>query len=191
MILVVDCRDSFVHNLVAMLRSMDGDVVVMDEDDQEIFDMEPDSIVLSPGPGHPTPDRGSWRVFERFHGNVPILGVCLGHQTICSASGGIVSRGEEPVHGKIVTVSPLRKEGLFSGIDHPFKAVRYNSLNVETVNLPDIIRIDAYDDRGDIMAVSVTGECTYGVQFHPESFLTEYGGRIVGNFLEEARKWRR
>lgn len=191
MILVVDCKDSFVHNLVAMLRSMDGGVVVMDEEDREIFYMEPDSIVLSPGPGHPTPDRGSWKVFERFHGKVPILGVCLGHQTICSALGGIVSRGDRPVHGKIVTVSPLRKEGLFSGIDHPFKAVRYNSLNVETGDLPKEIRIDAYDDRGDIMAVSVTNECTYGVQFHPESFLTEDGDRIVGNFLEEARKWRR
>ena len=191
MILVVDCRDSFVHNLVAMLRSMDGDVVVMDEEDPRILNMDPDSIVLSPGPGHPTPDRGSWRVFERFHGKVPILGVCLGHQTICSALGGMVSRGEEPVHGKVVTVSPLREEGLFSGIDRPFRAVRYNSLNVETVDLPKEIRIDAYDDRGDIMAVSVTGECTYGAQFHPESFLTEYGGRIVGNFLEEARKWRR
>ena len=76
MILVVDCKDSFVHNLVAMLRSMDGDVVVMDEEDPRILNMDPDSIVLSPGPGHPTPDRGSWRVFERFHGKVPILGVC-------------------------------------------------------------------------------------------------------------------
>ena len=191
MILVVDCRDSFVHNLVAMLRSMDGDVVVMDEEDPRILNMDPDSIVLSPGPGHPTPDRGSWRVFEGFHGKVPILGVCLGHQTICSALGGMVSRGEEPVHGKVVTVSPLTKEGLFSGIDRPFRAVRYNSLNVETVDLPKEIRIDAYDDRGDVMAVSVTGECTYGVQFHPESFLTEDGDMIIGNFLREAERWRR
>lgn len=190
MILVVDCRDSFVHNLVAILRSTGGDVVVMDEGDPMIFDMEPDSIVLSPGPGHPSPERGSWKVFERFHGRVPILGVCLGHQTICSASGGKVSKGDAPVHGKVVIVSPLKSGGLFSGIDRPFKAVRYNSLNVEPGSLPSDVIIDAYDDRGDVMAVSVTGECTYGVQFHPESFLTENGERIVENFLEEAEKWR-
>ena len=128
-------------------------------------------------PGHPT---GRDRGFE-FH---------------CKAHRGPVQTKpqrniQRPVHGKVVTVSPLTKEGLFSGIDRPFKAVRYNSLNVETVDLPKEIRIDAYDDRGDVMAVSVTGECTYGVQFHPESFLTEDGDRIVGNFLREAERWRR
>ena len=102
-----------------------------------------------------------------------------------------MSKGDAPVHGKVVTVSPLKVEGLFSGIDRPFKVVRYNSLNVEPGSLPKDVVIDAYDDRGDVMAVSVTGKCTYGVQFHPESFLTENGEMIVRNFLEEAKKWRR
>lgn len=186
MILVVDCRDSFVHNLVAMIRSSGAETLVIDETDIDgISGCKPDAVVLSPGPGRPSPERGSWHAFNLFRGRVPILGVCLGLQTVCAACGGGIVRGDTPVHGKVVSVRH-GGTGLMEGMPQDFRAVRYNSLKVDPWNPGMGIRIDAFDDRGDVMAVSCENEDVFAVQFHPESFLTEHGRTIVDGFLRRA-----
>lgn len=189
MITVVDCRDSYFFNLVAMLRSMGQDVAVVDESDVGHLS-ETDAVVLSPGPGRPSADRGSWIAAQRFIGFRPVLGVCLGHQVISAVLGGSVVQAPEPSHGEIVSVKH-RGEGLFDGIPDGFRAVRYNSLKVDP-GIPGAgLSIDAIDDSGDVMALSDVDRCVYGVQFHPESFMTEHGGEIIDNFIEAAEQWRR
>lgn len=186
MILVVDCRDSFVHNLVAMIRSAGIETLVVDEMDMDgISGCRPDAVVLSPGPGRPSSDRGSWRAFELYRGKVPILGVCLGLQTVCAACGGRIVKGDTPVHGKVVSVRH-NGTGLMEDMPQDFHAVRYNSLKVDPDDPGTGIRIDALDDRGDVMAVSCEDEDIFAVQFHPESFLTEHGKTIVDWFLRRA-----
>ena len=189
MISVVDCRDSYVFNLVAMLRAKGQEVSVIDESEVGRLS-DADAVVLSPGPGRPSSDRGSCIAAERFIGSKPILGVCLGHQVVSAVLGGRVVQAFEPSHGDIVRVKH-DGEGLFEGIPDGFRAVRYNSLKVD----PDIpgagLSVDAIDDSGDVMALSDGDRCVYGVQFHPESFMTEHGGEIVDNFIEAAEQWRR
>lgn len=189
-IAVIDCRDSYTYNLVAMFRALGETVDVICEDDANMFSGDGyDAVVLSPGPGSPGPGRGSWAVAERLGGRVPLLGVCLGHQTLSAVRGGRVTGGNEPAHGIVATIAHDGK-GILEGIPNGFRAVRYNSLCVDPGCTGDGLRIDAIDDRGDVMAVSCEADCVYGVQFHPESFMSEYGDHLIRNFLEVARSWR-
>lgn len=190
MFVIVDCRDSFIYNVAAELASAGVDVNVVDEtccDPDAVRRLDPEAVVLSPGPGRPSPDRGSWRILDELHDELPVLGICLGHQTICSYFGMRVDEGKGPMHGKVVRVHH-DGSGLFEGIPDGFGAVRYNSLCAEPCGMPDCLRIDAVDVRGDIMAVSHRSLPVFGVQFHPESFLTEHGRDIIGNFIRQVRR---
>jgi anthranilate synthase/aminodeoxychorismate synthase-like glutamine amidotransferase len=187
MVLVIDNYDSFTYNLVQYLGELGADVRVRRNDQVtlgEIEVMAPDQIVISPGPGRPedagiTPD-----VIRRFGPRTPLLGVCLGHQAIGMVYGGIVSRANTPMHGKTSTVVHDRK-GVFAGINEPFLAGRYHSLVIASDSVPNDLEVAARTkEDGTIMAVRHRMYQVHGVQFHPESVLTEEGRKILRNFLD-------
>ena len=187
MILVIDNYDSFTYNLVQYLGELGAEVRVKRNNEirlDEIEAMAPDHILISPGPGRPedagiTPD-----VIRRFGPTTPLLGVCLGHQAIGMVYGGTVCRALAPMHGKTSTVEHDGK-GLFAGMTAPFLAGRYHSLIVSSDRLPDDLEVSARTkDDGTIMAVRHRTHPVHGVQFHPESVLTEEGRRILRNFLD-------
>lgn len=189
MFAIIDCRDSFIYNIAAAMESLGVETAVVKESDfgpDLVSGMDPDAIVLSPGPGKPSPDRGSWAALDGFRDSVPILGVCLGHQTVCSYFGMDVDEGGGPMHGKLVRLTHCGT-GLFEGIPQGIRAVRYNSLCARRGSLPGCLSVDAVDDRGDVMAVSHRDLPIFGVQFHPESFLTEQGDAILRNFIRQVR----
>lgn len=185
MITVVDNYDSFTYNLVQQIERLAGErlhVIRNDEFEPEaLLAANPAAIVISPGPG--TPARAG-RCVELIRRNttIPLLGVCLGHQAIAEAFGAVVRRGDQPVHGK---VSEVRHEsqGLFAGCEQPMRTARYHSLVVDRSTLPPFLRVDAESEDGAIMAVSHTGRPTFGIQFHPESYGTSGGDRLIENFL--------
>ena len=187
MILVIDNYDSFTYNLVQYLGELGADMRVVRNDEVSVDDIEndvrPEKILISPGPGTPDAAGISLGVIERFSERLPILGVCLGHQAIGQHFGGKVVRAPEPVHGKPVEV---RHDGrtLFEGIDGSFSAGRYHSLIVERESLPDCLEISAESPDGLIMAMRHRTLPIEGVQFHPESILTENGKAILKNFLQ-------
>lgn len=185
MILVIDNYDSFTYNLVQLLGSLGADMKIMRNDDmtvEQVKELAPDHIVISPGPG--TPDDGgvSLEVLRELGPTTPTLGVCLGHQCIGQAYGGKVIRAPKLMHGKTSQVFH-RNQRLFTGVPSPFEATRYHSLIVEEP-LPDCLSITAFTDEGDVMALRHKEHPVVGVQFHPESILTTYGVRILQNFLE-------
>jgi anthranilate synthase component 2 len=185
MILVIDNYDSFTYNLVQQLGEFGADLRVVRNDEITVDDirtMSPSHIVVSPGPG--TPDDGgiSLDVIEQLGPSIPVLGVCLGHQCIGQAFGGVVSRAEKLMHGKTSFVYH-KGDALFAGIPSPFEATRYHSLIVESP-LPDSLRLTAFTEDGVTMAVRHKYYPVFGVQFHPESILTVFGPRILKNFLE-------
>jgi anthranilate synthase/aminodeoxychorismate synthase-like glutamine amidotransferase len=184
MILVIDNYDSFTYNLVQYLGELGAEPIVRRNDAvtlDEIRALAPSHIVISPGPG--TPDDGgvSLDVIREFHTAVPILGVCLGHQCIAAAFGGRVDRAPILMHGK---TSPIFHEqrGILEGLPSPFNAMRYHSLLVHDP-LPDCLEGAAYTAEGEMMALRHKTEPVVGLQFHPESILTEHGKRILHNFL--------
>ncbi|PYR80767.1 MAG: anthranilate/aminodeoxychorismate synthase component II [Acidobacteria bacterium] len=187
MILVIDNYDSFTYNLVqylgelgATLRVRRNDQVTLDE----IAAMAPGQIVISPGPGRPEDAGVSVDVIRRFGPTTPILGVCLGHQAIGVVYGGIVCRAQAPMHGKTSTVVHDGK-GVFAGLTAPFEAGRYHSLMISNDKLPGELEVAARTKEDNtIMAVRHTTYPVHGVQFHPESVLTDEGRRILRNFLE-------
>jgi anthranilate synthase/aminodeoxychorismate synthase-like glutamine amidotransferase len=186
MILVIDNYDSFTYNLVQYLGEMGHELCVVRNDQMTLGDiraLNPAQIVISPGPG--TPDDGgvSLDVIRELGATTPILGVCLGHQSIGQAYGGVVKRARQLMHGK---TSQIRHdgEGLFAGVPNPFTATRYHSLIVEPETLPDSLIPIAYTtDDGEIMAMRHREHPVFGVQFHPESILTESGMQILRNFI--------
>ncbi|MCJ7738933.1 MAG: aminodeoxychorismate/anthranilate synthase component II [Anaerolineae bacterium] len=185
MILVVDNYDSFTYNLVQEMGAIGAEIRVVRNDEIEVSDvqiMQPTHIVISPGPG--TPDDGgiSLDVIRRMGPSTPILGVCLGHQCIGQAYGGRVVRAERLMHGK---TSPVYHKGdpLFHGVPSPFVATRYHSLTVESP-LPESLRLTAFTEEGELMAMRHKYFPVFGVQFHPESVLTIHGRQILRNFLE-------
>ncbi|MCG0238336.1 MAG: aminodeoxychorismate/anthranilate synthase component II [Firmicutes bacterium] len=185
MILVVDNYDSFTYNLVQYLGDLGARVAVVRNDAvtaAEVAAMAPEAIVLSPGPG--TPDRAgiTLELVRRLGPRVPILGVCLGHQAIAVAYGGRVVPAPSPVHGK---TSPVchRGDPLFAGLPSPFAAGRYHSLMVERESLPPELEVIAETPDGVVMGIRHRRHPVVGVQFHPESILTEGGRRILANFL--------
>ena len=185
MILLIDNYDSFVHNLARYVRELGGTPAVHRNDAltlDGIARLAPTHIIISPGPCSPAQAGISTSVVRRFGATTPILGVCLGHQAIGAAYGARIVRAAVPVHGK---VSRIHHEGagLFAGLPSPFQATRYHSLVVERASLPDVLRVTATTDDGEIMALEHREHPVVGVQFHPESALTEHGYRLLDRFL--------
>lgn len=185
MILMIDNYDSFTYNLVQYLGELGADLQVWRNDKitmAQIEKMAPEKIVVSPGPCTPEKAGISIDVIKTFAGKVPILGVCLGHQSIGAAFGGRVIRGEYPVHGK---TSMVKHDGktIFKGLDNPFEATRYHSLIVERSSLPAVLEISAETEDGVIMGMRHREYDIEGVQFHPESILTTEGKKLLKNFL--------
>jgi anthranilate synthase component 2 len=185
LILLIDNYDSFTWNLVQALWTL-GQVVRVVENDRittdEIAALAPKGIVISPGPCTPKEAGVSVPVIERFFSTVPLLGVCLGHQAIGAAFGGVVKRAPLPMHGKVSLVSH-DGHGLFDGVASPMAATRYHSLIVERETLPKELRVTATSDDGLIMALEHVSRPVFGVQFHPESIATKDGVRLLENFV--------
>ncbi len=187
MILMIDNFDSFTYNLVQYLGEMGHELVVKRNDEislDEIADMKPDQIIISPGPCSPNEAGVSVETVRRFAGEIPILGVCLGHQSIGQAFGGRIVRAERLMHGK---TSPVQHDGktIFENMPDPFDATRYHSLVIERASLPDCLEISAETPDGEIMGVRHKELPLEGVQFHPESILTQDGKTLLRNFVEQ------
>jgi anthranilate synthase/aminodeoxychorismate synthase-like glutamine amidotransferase len=186
MILVIDNYDSFTYNLVQQLGEMGADLKVVRNDQvtlNEIRAMQPTHIVISPGPGNPDDGGVSLEVIRELGATTPILGVCLGHQCIGQAYGGVVLRAPRLMHGKTSMIYH-KGDPLFNDVPNPFVATRYHSLIVEEASLPDVLMVTALTEEGEIMAVRHKEFPVVGVQFHPESILTMFGPRILQNFVE-------
>ena len=187
MILLIDNYDSFSYNLYQLIGSVNPDVQVVRNDAvslEEIEKMAPEAIVLSPGPGRPEDAGICIPVIKEFAGKIPILGVCLGHQSICEAYGATVSYAKRLMHGKTSMVTVDTNSRLFRGMDPQIQAARYHSLAALPDTMPDALQITARTDDGEIMAVQHREYPVYGLQFHPESVLTPSGLDIIKNFLE-------
>lgn len=190
-VLMVDNYDSFTYNLVQYLGELGADVQVVRNDEipvEAIDDITPDKIVLSPGPCTPTEAGISIPTLLRFAGKIPILGVCLGHQSIGQAFGGKIIRAKEIMHGKTSMIHH-KGVGVFSDLPNPLEATRYHSLVIEQETIPDCLEITAWTETPDgkldeIMGVRHKTLPVEGVQFHPESILTQYGHEMLKNFLE-------
>ena len=186
MLLVIDNYDSFTYNLVQYLGELGAEMKIVRNDevtaDEIENDLRPEKILISPGPGTPDDAGISLEVIKRFSDRIPILGVCLGHQAIGQHFGGKVVRAPEPVHGKPVEV---RHDGktIFEGIDGNFTAGRYHSLVVDRESIPDCLEISAESPDGLVMGMRHRSLPIEGVQFHPESILTEHGKTMLRNFL--------
>ena len=185
MLLMIDNYDSFTWNLVQYLGELGADVHVHRNDALTLEQVEawhPEKIVVSPGPCTPNEAGISVPLIQRFAGRVPILGVCLGHQSIGQAFGGKIVRAQHVMHGKL---SPIAHdgEGVFEGLPTPFMATRYHSLAIEPSSLPDELEVTARSDDGEIMGVRHRDLAVEGVQFHPEAILTEHGKAMLANFL--------
>lgn len=188
-VLVIDNYDSFVFNVVRYFEELGRDVVVRRNDEIDIAGIRriaPAAIVISPGPGTPSDAGVCETVIEKFSGEVPILGVCLGHQAIGEVFGGRIGPAKRPLYGRASRLTH-HGTGLFKGLPQPLLVGRYHSLIVErTPALESALSIDAVSEEGEIMALSHRSEPLYGVQFHPESILTEYGHALFANFLRLA-----
>ena len=185
MLLMIDNYDSFTYNLVQYFGELGQDVRVHRNDEitvDEVAAMRPDHIVISPGPCTPNEAGISVATIQRFAGQIPILGVCLGHQSIGQAFGGHIIRAKQLMHGK---TSPVHHNdtSVFRGLPNPFTATRYHSLVIERESIPDCLEITAWTDDGEIMGVRHKTLAVEGVQFHPESILTEHGHAMLGNFV--------
>jgi anthranilate synthase component 2 len=188
---LVDNYDSFTWNLVHALGALGAEVEVHRNDAitvDEIAAKKPDAIVISPGPGTPDDSGISLEVVRRLGNTTPVLGVCLGNQTIGQVYGGKVVRGPEPVHGKLSKIRH-RGEGVMHGINGPFEATRYHSLVVARDSVPADLTVTAETDDGLVMALSHKSLPVHGVQFHPESIASEQGQTILKNFLDLAARW--
>lgn len=190
MLLMIDNYDSFTYNLVQYLGELGEDIRVFRNDKitlKEMEDMDPERIVISPGPCTPNEAGISIDAIRRFAGKKPILGVCLGHQSIGAAFGGEIIRAGRLMHGK---TSMIHHDGktIFEGLPNPFEATRYHSLLIRRETIPECLEISAWTDAGEIMGVRHRDFIVEGVQFHPESILTTVGKDILRNFLRLGRK---
>ncbi len=187
MILLIDNYDSFSYNLYQLIGSVDSNIQVVRNDKitiQEIEALKPRAIFLSPGPGRPADAGICIQVIQELGGKFPIFGVCLGHQAICEAYGGVVGYARELMHGKTSMVELDGDSLLFRGMDSSIQVARYHSLAAEESTLPSCLKVTAQTADGDIMAVEHVRYPVYGVQFHPESVLTPKGYYIIKHFLE-------
>lgn len=189
MLLMIDNYDSFTYNLVQYFGELGQDVRVFRNDAitlEEIAAMAPDFLVISPGPCSPKEAGISVAAIGEFAGKLPILGVCLGHQSIGYACGGEIVHAKQLMHGKLSSVHHAGV-GIFSGLPNPFTATRYHSLAIRRETLPDCLEVTAWTDDGEIMGIRHMGHKEFpiqGVQFHPESIMTEHGHALLDNFLK-------
>jgi anthranilate synthase/aminodeoxychorismate synthase-like glutamine amidotransferase len=189
MILLIDNYDSFVYNLARYVRELGETPLVCRNDGlamHEIERMAPSHIIISPGPCSPNEAGISIEVIRRFGPSIPVLGVCLGHQAIGTAFGAAIVRARQPMHGKVSRIHH-DGSGIFTGLPSPFHATRYHSLAVSRASLPPVLRVTATADDGEIMALEHREYAVVGVQFHPESALTEHGYRLIDRFLHGER----
>ena len=185
MLLMIDNYDSFTYNLVQYFAELGEDVMVHRNDEislAQIAALNPQHIVISPGPCTPNEAGISVPLIKSFAGKIPILGVCLGHQSIGQAFGGKIVHAKQLMHGKTSLIHH-NNSGMFRGLPNPFTATRYHSLVIERATLPDCLGITAWTDDGEIMGVRHKTLAVEGVQFHPESILTEHGHDLLKNFL--------
>ena len=190
MLLMIDNYDSFTYNLVQYFGELGADVRVFRNDEisvEQIAALAPAQIVVSPGPCTPAEAGVSVAAVQAFAGKIPLLGVCLGHQSIGAAFGGRIVHARQLMHGKVSPVHHLDK-GVFKGLPNPLTCTRYHSLAIERDSLPDCLEITAWTDDGEIMGVRHKTLAVEGVQFHPESILTERGHDLLRNFLEQSRQ---
>lgn len=185
MLLMIDNYDSFTYNLVQYLGELGEEVIVVRNDKitlEAVQQLNPAGVIISPGPCTPDEAGISMDLINRFSGKVPILGVCLGHQSIGQAFGGKITRAEKVMHGKTSLIFHDSK-GVFQRIPNPFVATRYHSLIIERSSIPDCLEISAWTENGEIMGVRHRTLPVEGVQFHPESVLSEHGHLLLQNFL--------
>jgi len=185
MILVIDNYDSFTYNLVQYLGELGAELITFRNDKIDLEGIErlkPEKIIISPGPGYPSEAGISEPVIKTFAENIPILGVCLGHQAIAEVFGGVIVRASRLMHGKTSMIYHNGKD-IFKGIKNPFEATRYHSLIVEKKSFPDCLMVTAETYEKEIMGLKHKEYKVYGVQFHPESILTAEGKKILKNFL--------
>jgi anthranilate synthase component 2 len=186
-LLMIDNYDSFTYNIVQYFGELGAEVEVFRNDEitvAEIAARAPDLLVVSPGPCSPAEAGISVAAIEHFAGKLPILGVCLGHQAIGAAFGGKIVRAQQLMHGKTSVITTTR-QGVFAGLPEQFVVNRYHSLAIEKSSCPDVLAVTARTDDGEIMGVRHTELPIQGVQFHPESILTEHGHAMLRNFLEQ------
>ncbi len=188
-VLVIDNYDSFTYNLVHYLQVLSAEVAVRRNDEISLEDIrkaKPGAILISPGPCTPKEAGISVEVIREFHREIPILGVCLGHQSIGYAFGASIVRAKRLMHGKTSQISHTG-EGIFEGLKNPFTAVRYHSLVIDKSTLPDFLKITAWSEDEEIMGIQHVDYPVFGVQFHPESVLSEEGMKLLENFLRIAK----
>lgn len=188
MIIVIDNYDSFTYNIVQTLGSLGAELKVFRNDQVQVADiavLNPDRLLISPGPCTPTKAGISIEAIRYFSGRIPVLGVCLGHQSIGEAFGGKTVRAARLMHGKTSLITHDGK-GVFTGIPSPFEAMRYHSLVIDEDTLPDCLEITARSDKGELMGVRHKSLPVEGVQFHPESIMTPEGVTLLKNFLDPA-----
>lgn len=185
---MIDNYDSFTYNIVQYCRELNADLKIIRNDEMSIKEIEklnPEKIIISPGPASPNEAGITLAVIEHFSDKIPILGICLGHQSIAQVFGGKVIRAKNMMHGK---TSTMKREGecdLFRDVPNEFTATRYHSLIVDKNTLPESIEATAFStDDGEVMALKIKDKEIYGVQFHPESIMSEHGHKIIGNFLD-------
>ena len=189
MILLIDNYDSFVYNLYQFIAVEDPDVRLVRNDritPEEVLDMKPDAIVVSPGPGKPSDAGVCIELIRQLKGRIPILGVCLGHQAIGEAFGATVTHASRLMHGKTSLLTDVADDIIFKGIKKPVQVARYHSLSVQESTLPEELEVTARSDDGELMAMRHREYPIYGLQFHPESVMTPDGSAMIRNFLEAA-----
>ena len=188
MLLIIDNYDSFTYNLVQYFGELDQDVVVIRNDEKSVEDIDrlsPDYLVISPGPCTPNEAGVSVQAVQHFAGQIPVMGVCLGHQSIGQAFGGRVVHAQQLMHGKTSMIHH-NNDGVFHDLPSPFQATRYHSLVLEQSSLPGCFEITAWTDDDEIMAIRHLDLAVEGVQFHPESILTQHGHSLLKNFLDSS-----
>lgn len=188
-ILMIDNYDSFTYNLVQYIEEIGTPVTVARNDALDLAGIEalqPAAIVISPGPGGPKDAGISLAAIRHFSGRLPILGVCLGHQSIAEAFGGTIIGAQRLMHGKVSTIT-CDGQGIFEGVAKPFQAMRYHSLAVERDTLPACLKITAEAEDGEIMGIRHVQHATEGIQFHPESIMTTIGKRLLRNFVNRIK----
>lgn len=191
MILLIDNYDSFTYNLYQYFGELYPDIKVVRNDEitiEEIEKLSPEALIISPGPGYPKDAGISIEAIKHFSGKMPILGICLGHQSICEAFGGKIIPAKELMHGKSSNIKIDNSSAIFSGLPDSMVSARYHSLIADSSCMPDCLKITGTDSVGQIMAVEHKEYPTYGLQFHPESVLTDYGKIIVKNFLSQIKE---
>ncbi len=187
MVLMIDNYDSFTYNIVQYCKELGANLKVIRNDElsiEEIKALHPSKIILSPGPSTPDDAGVTLEVIKSFSNTTPIFGVCLGHQAIAQAFGAKVVRAKNMMHGKTSQIQKVKESPIFEDLPSEFRQTRYHSLVVQKESVPDIIEVTALSkDDNEIMALQIKGKPIYGVQFHPESIMSEYGHKILDNFL--------